>query len=202
MILPTFDSEALKKRLTTLVSKQQLAFGSVCCERLLPNYIMFQKDTGWGDIVPVRKGLDFVWASLKGESASAQEIKTLIASCESAAPDSENFESLYVTSAQDACFSVCCLLEYLYESDIDEIVQIAEYATDSVDLYVQEIENMVSNDPKLELKILTHHLMQRELAEQEENLKAIEQATLLSSSFLDGLKNSWKNKGKSNLDVL
>ena len=58
------DVNYLRARLVKLDPDQQLVFGTVCCERLLPNYIAFQKDAGWGDITPVRKALDFVWLSL------------------------------------------------------------------------------------------------------------------------------------------
>lgn len=201
MVLPAFNANSLRTRLIKLDSALQLAFGAVCCERLLPNYIAFQSDTGWGDVAPIRKALDFVWLSLESKSLDTQAVKSITESCESVAPDSEDFESLYVSSAQDACFAVCGLLDYLLENDVDKIVQAATYATDSVDLYVQEIENMAPNDPELEQKILNHRLMQRELAQQEKNLADIEQATTLSSDFLDGLKQSWNNEGKSNLDL-
>lgn len=201
MVLPAFNANSLRTRLIKLDSALQLAFGAVCCERLLPNYIAFQSDTGWGNVAPIRKALDFVWSSLESKSLDTQAVKSITESCESVAPDSEDFESLYVSSAQDACFAVCGLLDYLLENDVDKIVQAATYATDSVDLYVQEIENMAPNDPELEQKILNHRLMQRELAQQEKNLADIEQATTLSSDFLDGLKQSWNNEGKSNLDL-
>lgn len=201
MVLPAFNGEALMERLIRLDNKRQLAFGAVCCERLLPNYLAFQKNAGWGNIDPIRKALDYVWWSLSNQPPSSQEIKNMIASCESAAPDSEDFDSLYVTSAQDVCFAVCGLLDYLLEGDVGKVVQAATYATDSVDLYVQEIENMAPDDPQLERRILTHRLMQRELAQQEQDLKAIEQAPSLSQVFLAQLKVSWNNNGKSNLDI-
>lgn len=201
MVLPAFNSEVLKDRLIKLDSKRQLAFGAVCCERLLPNYLAFQKDAGWGNFDLVRKALDCVWASLNGRTPSSQEIKEITTSCESAAPDSEDFDSLYVTSAQDACFAVCSLLDYLLESDVLKVVQVATYATDSVDLYVQEIESMAPNDPQLEQKILMHRLMQRELAQEEADLKTIELAPSLNQDFLVQLKTSWNNNGKSNLDL-
>ena len=97
--------------------------------------------------------------------------------------------------------AVCCLLDYLIENDVDKVVQVAAYATDSVDLYVQEIEDMAPNDPLLEQKILKHHLMQRELKQQEKDLKAIEMASVLDQEFLGKLKISWNNDGKSNLDL-
>lgn len=201
MAMPAFNGSALKDRLKKLDNKRQLAFGALCCERLLPNYLAFQQDAGWGDIAPVRKALDCVWVYLRDQPLSSEEIKNVTASCESAAPNSEDFVSLYVTSAQDACFAVCGLLDYLLESDVDKVVQAATYATDSVDLYVQEIENMAPNDPQFEQKILTHRLMQRELTQQEEDLKAIELVLSLSQEFLAQRKASWNNNGKSNLDL-
>jgi hypothetical protein len=201
MLMPAFNSSTLKERLKRLDTKRQLTFGVLCCERLLPNYLAFQKDSGWGDVAPVRQALDYVWAFLCGQQLDPQEIKKSIELCESAAPNSDDFVSLYVTSAQDACFAVCGLLDYLLESDVDKIVQAATYATDSVDLYVQEIENMTPNDPQLEKKILSHRLMQRELAQQEEDLKAIELTAYLSQEFLAQRKESWNNNGKSNLDL-
>ena len=156
---------------------------------------------GCGDIALVRKALDCVWTFLRDQPLSSEEIKNVTASCESAVPNSDDFVSLYVTSAQDACFAVCGLLDYLLESDVGKVVQVATYATDSVDLYVQEIENMAPNDPQLEQKILLHPLMQRELTQQEDDLKAIEQVPSLSQEFLAQRKATWNNNGKSNLDL-
>jgi uncharacterized protein len=201
MAMPAFNSFTLKERLKKLDSKQQLAFAALCCERLLPNYLAFQQDAGWGDVGSVRQALDCVWAFLHDQSPSTQEIKNATVSCESVAPNSDDFVSLYVTSAQDACFAVCGLLDYLLENDVDKVVQAATYAIDSVDLYVQEIESMAPNDPQLEQKILTHRLMQRELGQQEQDLKAIEQASSLNQEFLAQRKSAWNNNGKSNLDL-
>ncbi len=200
MSMPAFDSLSLKQRLEKLDSKRQLAFGVLCCERLLPNYLAFERDSGWGDFAQVRKALNGIWAFLDDQALSPQEIKSLTTSCESVAPDSGKFDSIYLTSAQDACFAVCALLDYLLESDAEKIVQAAAYATDSVDLYAQEIESMDPNDPQLERKILMHRLMQRELIQQNEDLKAIESVSALSSEFLNQCKVSWNNGGKGNLE--
>lgn len=199
--MPGFNGSALNDRLKKLNNKRQLAFGALCCERLLPSYLAFQRDAGCGDIALVRKALDCVWTFLRDQPLSSEEIKNVTASCESAVPNSDDFVSLYVTSAQDACFAVCGLLGYLLESDVGKVVQVATYATDSVDLYVQEIENMAPNDPQLEQKILLHPLMQRELTQQEDDLKAIEQVPSLSQEFLAQRKATWNNNGKSNLDL-
>ena len=198
MALPAFNSLVLADRLTRLDDLQQLAFGAACCERLLPNYLAFQKESGWGNVGPIRDALNLVWLYLRGQqSTSQQEINNLIVSCEAAAPDSEIYETLFVTSAQDACFAICSLLDYLVKTDPDKIVQVARYATDSVDLYVQEIENMLPNDPELEQRILNHPLMQRELMKQEKDISFIESTNILNASFIEQLRSS--NEGKGNL---
>jgi hypothetical protein len=200
-VLPAFDSKALQARLARLDHKQRLAFGASCCERLLPNYSAFQQDAGWGDISPVRRSLDFVWSFLYRESIDLEEAERITAACEAVAPSSDDCESLYVTAAQDACFAVCGLLDCLRHDDVERIVQVATYATDSVDLYVQEVENMAANDPQLEQKILAHRLMQRELSTQEQTLALLEQSPSVSSELLDQIKALWDNEGRSNLDL-
>lgn len=196
-----YDAAALRKKLDLMRDQQQLAFGASCCTRLLPNYLAFLNDTGWGDIKPLRESLALVWAFLEGQAYSAETVKQLTALCEVATPDSDDFTSLYVSFAQDACFSICGLLDFLLGSDAGKIVQAATYATDSVDLYVQEIENMDPNSPDLERRILAHPLMQRELQKQRENLESIAQAPILDASFLTQLRDSSNNKGRSNLDL-
>lgn len=200
MAMPAFDAQLLKDRLAALSLEKKLAFGVLCCERLLPNYLAFQKDSGWGDDAHVRNALDCATSFVLGKKPNLQEIKTASAACESAAPNSDDFSSIYVTSAQDACFSICSLLDCLIEEDVGKIVRAAIYATESVDLYVQEIEAMDPADPQLEKRILMHHLMQRELQQQEKDLVAIESVDALSLIFLEERKSSWSNEGKGNLD--
>lgn len=201
MLLSKFNGATLRRRLAKLDSTRQLIFGALCCERLVPNYLAFQADAGWGHVAAVRKGLDLVWASINGLPPNLKDVELATIGCEAAAPTSEVFSSIYVTSAQDACFAICCLLDFLKENDVDKIVQVATYGTDSVDLYVQEIEGMASSDPQLEQKILGHHLMQRELAQQEADLGTIEAIGHISVELIQQLKESWSTCGKGNLEI-
>ncbi len=195
MLLPKFNSQALKDQLTKIECKRQLAFGAACCERLVPNYSAFQKDTGWGSIQPIREALNIVWSSLCGYCPNSKDIKQLLASCEAVAPNSDDFKSSYVSFAQDADFAVCGLLDYLLESNIEKISQAAIYATDSVDLYVQEIENMDPNDVKFEHNILTHRFMQRELQRQKDDLDFLRQVPELNTAVVELFQDSCSNGG-------
>ena len=201
MAPPPYDHDALKARLEQLDERRQLAFGAVCCERLLPNYEAFSRDAGWGGVAPLRHALDRIWDYLGGTTLVAKDAETALEACEAVVPDSEDHTSLYVTAAQDACFSVCALYDFVLDPQTDHIADIARFATDSVDLYVQEIEQMRPNDPQLEQKIAGHHMMQRELAQQERDLKAVSAASSVDAAFLAGLRHSWPYPGKSNLDL-
>lgn len=174
----------IREQLVALDSGRRLVFGALCCERLLPNYISFQSDSGWGEFAPVRKALDCVWAHVYGDVQTNTEIVDASSACELAAPSSDDFTSIYVTAAQDACFAVCSLLDYVLENDIDKIVQAATYATDSVDLFVQETDGIEPGDPEHEAKIVRHPLMQRELERQASDLEAIRSAQAMSRDFI------------------
>lgn len=202
MLEKPFSAEGLRLRLEKLDHIKQMAFGASCCERLLPNYYVFQKQVRWGDTSQLRSALDFIWHSLLSEKVDLKEkIATLIASCEKVTPDSDDFDSLYLPLAQDGCLATINLLEHFLKPDAKKVVWAASYAIDSVDLYVQEIHSMNANAPDLEDKILRHKFMQRELLVQKEHLKMLEQITVLDATFLRNYQNSWSNGGKSNLDL-
>lgn len=203
MTLSSFDEEHLMKVLGSLTWQQQLMFGAVCCERLLPNYLAFQMVfPERANIEPVRCALDSVWAVLQGENIPLTTIQQLNDECEAVAPDSDEFPSNYTTTlAQDACFSVCCLLDFIRTADVERMTQVARYAIDSVDLYVGFIENIHRTTPETEQKILSHPLMQRELRQQKTDIEVVQQAVFLDGASINQLRHSWNNDGKSNLDL-
>jgi len=154
--------EALSK----MQAHQQLAFGAACCERMLPNYETFMREVSWGDAGALRSGLDAVWDACEGRLPGEAQLRKLLARCEECAPDSEDYTSLYTSSAQDAAFAVCALLDFLLDGDVGRIASVPRFATDSVDLIVQERERMDPRDPLREQKIFEHALMQQELVRQ------------------------------------
>lgn len=137
---------------------------------MLPNYEKFLQEVGWGDVGPLRRALDSVWEAYEEGPRPNRELLDLLSQCEKCAPNSEDFISLYVSSAQDAAFAICALLDFLLDSDLNRIISVPQMSTDSVDLIVQEQENMDPHDPLLESKILEHPLMQQELARQRRDI--------------------------------
>jgi uncharacterized protein YjaG (DUF416 family) len=201
MLLPVFDSAVMLGRLQRLSNEHQQAFGAACCERLLPNYAAFQRAAGWGDVNILRKALDLVWSALSNYLVYPKDVRNNISKCEKIAPSSADFEVLLVTAAQDACFATCSLLDFLLDGDVTRITQIAIYATDSIDLFVQEIENLNPRARDLEQKVLAHPLMQKELARQDEDLKFLENALVINEQIICQLRASSDYGGLGNLGV-
>ncbi|WP_363796315.1 DUF416 family protein [Lysobacter firmicutimachus] len=173
-----FDRNALLKKLARLDRWRQLGFGILCCDRLIPNYQNFQQDAEWGDVLFLCRALELARSDLGGIGSDANLVRRLMTECEQLAPSSEDFTALRIASAQDACFAVCSLLEHLVDGGVERIVTIATYATDSVDLYVQETEGMDPDDARLEAGILEHPLMQQELDRQHCDLELVSRSAL------------------------
>lgn len=196
-----FDPESLAKELEQLSQKKRLAFALSCCERLVPNYRKFYSETKWGDVDRIKGALDFLWGGAGGKKLTDEEIAWQIRCCETCAPDADDFDSLYVSSAQDACLALCQVLDYLQDHNIEHLVKAVAYALDSVDLYVQEIEDMEPNTADLEKRILAHTLMQKELDEEYQALKQIGEISEDNTSAWATFLNRWRNPEQGCLGV-
>lgn len=200
MALPAFNEKVVLQELNSISIEGQRVFGALCCERLFPNYVAFQGEAQWGRAEPLRQALDLVWLDVSGQVVSLDEVRRLVGECEFVAPNSDDFDYLRVTSAQDACFAICSLLDHVLNPEPDMIANIAKYATDSVDLFVQELENMRPDAPNLEEKILIHPLMQQELVRQAHDMEAIRQA-LAGQNSLANLAALRRNDEIGNLNI-
>jgi uncharacterized protein YjaG (DUF416 family) len=175
-----FDADALQSTVATLDYRAQVAFALLCTERLYPNYLVFQQDVGWGSSATVRAALDYVWDWLLQAKLSADELEKLLDEVEHAEPDTENFDSLFVSPALDVATATGALLRLLWEPGVAGVVEVASYARDTVDMYIQEVEGMDPQDPHLEETIRLHPTMQRELQNQSDDLRFLSQTKLTS----------------------
>lgn len=192
-----YSKAEIQTALGRMSDSQRIAFGASCCERMLPNYSGFRRETGWGDETPLRTALDAFWRAIDGFPIIGERIKVLTDQCEKAAPSSEAFPNLLTTAAQDGCFAVCSVLDYLSDSDVERIAQASSYAIDTIDLYVQELENMPPNDPQLESRIRLHPFMQREIRTQVEDIRLL----LDEPNALSTLKQKWKGSRISLINI-
>lgn len=167
---PAFNEKSSLEALAKLQAHQQLAFAAACCERLLPSYATFQREASWGDLGPLRRALDAVWDACAGSPPAPSGVRALTADCEACAPDSDDFTFLHTAAAQDAVFAICALLDFLLDGEVAHLATPPRFATDTVDLIVQENEDIDPADPRLEQRTLEHALMQQELVRQRRDL--------------------------------
>lgn len=190
-----FEEDRLLKKLSDFEPRARVAFGLICAERLLPNYSKFSREHSWGDIRPLRRALDAAWTWLQDGKGEEAGWKSQIEECEQQAPDTNDFDSIFVSPALDAASVAIELLLMLSQPAAERALDIATFARDTVDMYVQEIESMEPNSSDLEEKIVEHELMQRELALQEESLQFAKNFDVAKAA------EKWRNLELSNIGL-
>jgi Protein of unknown function (DUF416) len=94
--------------------------------------------------------------------------------CQQATPDLDDFCTpdidVACAAGQEAAFMVTLLLQFCRETIPLHAVRIARFAFDTIDMYVQVIEELNANDPQLEDKIDEHPITRSELSVQREDL--------------------------------
>jgi uncharacterized protein YjaG (DUF416 family) len=195
MLNYTFDESQIAMRLKALDHIHQVAFALSCAERMLPNYKAFQRENKWGKLEVLRSGIDNAWQWLDGKRIPAGELSKIGSSCEEQAPDTEDFQS-FVSPALDAALAVAAVLALIQTQDVYRAVEVVSLSRDTVDMFVQELENMPPNAPDLEERIRLHPLMQAELELQHNDLAALEAGIDLAQ-----LSARWKSPTVSNIGL-
>jgi uncharacterized protein YjaG (DUF416 family) len=174
--METFDEDILRQSLTRLDPWKRIAFMTLACERMLPNYERFTADSGFGDSRVLRRGMDVVWSWLEVNQVP-DDIEAIYTQVERQAPNTVGFSSPFTSAALDAANAVAITLDAIRMTDGSDAVEVASLARDTVDLYLQEMENLDPNDPGLEEAIRRNPLMQAELRRQREDLVDLERWT-------------------------
>lgn len=153
------------KTLYELEPKKQLTFAYLACERLYPNYLNFVSKFQFGDASVLRTAIDYILSCILNGTIDSSLTKKLILSVEKNTPDTEDFDTIFVSSALDACTSVAEALDFLLDKQDSRIKDISTVAIDSVHMYIQEFESLDFNtDKNFQKKIYSHPLMVREIA--------------------------------------
>ena len=204
---PDYGSQ-LKKELEKLPPMHRIAFGSACCERLLPTYNAFSRSANWGDPSVPRMALDEVWQVLQGKPVNPDKFNQLREEIEDICPDLEEsnecINSEYVYEAQDAIFAIDRALLACLEPSGNEVYYLAKGAAGSVELSVTETDESIlalRHGPKEKEAIANHPWLVRELAKQSEDLQRLQETPTLDRDFLEWLRTSFDNDGKSNIDA-
>ena len=200
--------DALEKELEKLPPMHRVAFAASCCERLLPNYSAFAREEGWGDPSVLRIALDEVWQILPGKSANADRIGQLKEGCEGAMPDFDYLKKgLYAGQALHSADAIYYTLEACLDPTPQLVVKVGERVVDTVDEFIRILKEIA--DPswlkkpyeEQDNEIANHPFTIREISKQKENLQRLKETETLTPDFLEWLRTSFNNDGKSLIDL-
>ena len=203
-----FEFDILEQELEKLPVFHRLAFAAACCERILPNYNALCKMYDWGDPSVLRNALDEVWQILQGQPIDEFRIYRLINNCgsDNIAPDSLDFGSDSYRSLQ-VIDAICTTLKACSEPAIIEIVRVVQYARNTVEFSVawEDVSFNISwendGEEKFTEAIVCHPFAIREMAKEAEDLQRLKEVETLSIDFLEWLRVSSHNNGKSLIDL-
>ncbi|MBE0463188.1 MAG: YjaG family protein [Halomonadaceae bacterium] len=184
------------QQLQVLPLAAQQAFMAALCERLLPNYALYEQTTGQGDGHTLRTVLNLVWERLSVPNASidfARQAEKL-AECEPPAED----ESFGARRALDAVVSISALLDTLQGDSPEAVLDVSRTSRAGVRAFIELTEGE-EDAQKLALLIRDHPLMEDENDFQDAVLEAVSEP--LSKAALKEIRQLGRNNGISNLGL-
>lgn len=150
-----------------LTNEQKLLFAMLTCERLYPNYVYFQNTFSWGDSKVLLNAIGVAYQYLiKKDLFEKSEIQELINEVDMITPDTEDFSEIFVSFALDACTSLYSSLNFILDQKLEHIVDVAIYARDTVDMFIQERDNLSYDSVDIEDRIAADPLMIHEKGRQ------------------------------------
>lgn len=181
---------------------KQAAFAYLTCERLYPNYVYFSQNYDFGNPIVLREAIDYIYDNLFEQNPDKSKIQFLVQKVEENTPDTEDFSVIFVSSALDACTSILDSLDFLIHRDFSKIKSISTYGTDTIDMYIQEIENLDFNtDKEFQNKISNHPLMKREVAIQTGIISFLNNSKALDYGDIQTLLYLQENEKKGSLNL-
>lgn len=166
-----FNRAQLLNALATLPGWKQVIFMLLCCERMLPNYVRFSQETGFGNVSVLRDALDAAWVWVESGQLP-KDLDALRRACERQAPNTEDFGSQYTSAAVDAANAAATVLDAVESPSAAAslALNLVALAYDTIDMFVESMRDLAPTSPTFEQTILADPLMQNESRCQREDL--------------------------------
>ncbi|GEN28759.1 hypothetical protein HVA01_24050 [Halovibrio variabilis] len=190
------NPQGFYQQLQALPLPAQQAFMAALCERLLPNYALYEQTTGQGDGHTLNAVLSLVWERLNVPNASidfARQAEKL-AECEPPAED----DSFGARRALDAVVAVSALLDTLQGESPEAVLDVSRTSRAGVRAFIELTEGE-DDAATLALMIRDHPLMADENDFQDAVLEAVSQP--LDKAALKEVRQLGRNGGISNLGL-
>lgn len=176
--------DIISEKLADLDDQKKIFFSLLICERLFPNYVFFSKKYGYGDPSKLETIISTLFRDVL-ENNKTLKIDNYINIVENITPDTEDYDTILASFALDACTSILSTLYFLKDGDFENLVDVATYARDTVDMFIQERDDLDINDIQMDQLIEEDPFMQRELKRQFEVVDYLNSSMSESLSFID-----------------
>ncbi|MEH2199409.1 DUF416 family protein [Nostoc sp.] len=199
--------DILERELEALPPMHRVAFAAACCERLYPHYDIYlraAREDDWDGEDLFRVALDEIWQFLAGKKVDVARFRQLYSDSDQSYPDYENVET---PEAQRAAGAVLNTLELCLDPSVQQTISVAKEIHETLFEYIDylcQCEDEYSPDMSHEelVEIVSKHpFTVREMAKQSEDLQRLRETPTLTPEFLQWLRTSSENGGKSLLDL-
>jgi uncharacterized protein len=186
----------IEKELNTILDRNKILFIALVCRKMLPHYILFSEKEGWGDIEILEKAINLMFKSaINGFEEHKYEAEKLSESIDEICPDLDDFEGI-ASYALDTCIAIDEALRFIISEDKENINNAFTSVFDTVDMFIQVVEDLDPNDENLDNIILNNPIMIREIKRQNDILRAVKDLKVISTELIENLKNEDDKRGE------
>lgn len=165
--------KSIEKKIVKLSFKQQVLFAVLTCEKLLPNYRQFSSIEKWGDIEVLEEAIVMMYQYLQDIELNDAELDGIYEKIAEITPSVEQFNGDMASYALDTCSAVSDAVEFLLSEDQSYLINIVSIAQETIDMFVQESEELDPTDEDLENKIAQSVFVKREYKRQNDILRKL-----------------------------
>jgi uncharacterized protein YjaG (DUF416 family) len=194
--------EKILKSLEKLNNQQLLAFSYLCSSYMIDNYKVFTKKYNWGNVLVLINALDTIENVLFNKRDEIYDLTKLIILVDKEIPNTSNFSTILCSFALDSSNCILETLNFIKTHEVEYAKNIAIFCRDTVDMYIQEINDMDYNNPKFEEEISKHELMISELERQGEIIKKLKTEKEFNQDIMTKFENINKKTNRPNLNLL
>lgn len=165
--------ESIEKKIVKLSFKQQVLFAVLTCEKLLPHYRQFSMVEKWGNIEVLEDAIVMIYQFLQDIEVNDEELDGMYEKIAEITPDVVRFEGDLASYALDTCSAVSDAVEFLLSEDQSYLINIASIARETIDMFVQESEELTTDDEDMENRIAQSPYVKREAKRQQDILRKL-----------------------------
>jgi uncharacterized protein YjaG (DUF416 family) len=174
--------------LDTLSFRHKVLFAVLACERMLPSYIHFHNDEKWGSVTALKDTLEFLYTCILNGNIDTRIIDKLKIDVEQNAPDLDEFSSESASYALDTCIAYYETLEYAKTKNNTHLSNVVESLLATIDMFIQEQDDLDPSDIHLEEKISKNKYMMNEIERQNTILSVLSKQELITSELIETLR--------------